>query len=186
MSQSDLSTSIRFHSILSHYDPFWSKPPLSDLSYPIMFHSKTSILQSQYDSLMPLTFHSVFSCCDLFCYNPSWSDYSPPVMLYIKTSMLRSIQFLSVSFCLNMIHFLPSSFMVYCHVEIHSVPSRPDQIHHNIPHHVPYWNLHISIHSVPLCPNLICRLLLHSIVYCQVAIHSVPIRHNRVHYLLPC
>ena len=29
-----------------------------------------------------------------------------------------------------MIHFLASSFTVYCHVTIHSVPSGPDLIHH--------------------------------------------------------
>ena len=51
-------------------------------------------------------------------------------MFHIKTSMLQSIQSLSVYFCTNFIHFPPSSFIVYCHITIHSIPIRPGWISH--------------------------------------------------------
>ena len=44
--------------------------------------------------------------------------------------MLQSIQSLSVYFCTNFIHCPPSSFIVYWHITIHSIPIRPDWISH--------------------------------------------------------
>ena len=99
---------ITFHSILSCCNPFYSKPPWSYSSSPVMFHRKTSTLQSiqlfsvyfiffmsYSDSFPTIIFHSIFSCCNPSCSNPSLLDSSPTITFHFETFILQYMQLLS-------------------------------------------------------------------------------------------
>ena len=133
---------------------------------------------------MPITLHSELSCYNPFFSKPSWSDLSSLIMFHIKTFNLISIQFISVSFCPNMMFWLPSSLIVYFHVVIHSFPIRPDNIHHIQSHYILKSYYCNTFSSFP--PNMIFQILSHTIAYFKVVIHSITSRHNSIHHLLSC
>ena len=133
--------------------------------------------------------HSIAHCHVVIHSVPSHPD-----RIHHLLSCSIAIQLLSVSFCPNLIHSLPSYSIVFisshhiscCIIVFWSIPFQAFLVVFIISYHVIYRNLHRAIHSVTFRPNMIFQIISHSIEYFQVAIYSVPIRHNRIHHILSC
>ena len=192
LSQYDLSTTIRFHSIFSRWNPFWS---IIFQAIPVEFIISHHVPYQK----LHVEIHSVPFCPNLirwrlsysiaYCHvaihyipsHPDWICHLLSCAIYIKTRCNTFSSFQSLSI---LILFIYSHNVLYCIFMLLYILSQVVLIVFIVSHCVTYWNLCIAIHTIPFRTNIILRLLSHSIEYCQVTIHSVPGHHNQIHDLI--